>query len=208
LELPPELIEILTPAYSPCPRRKDACGDMRWEPERGFMPRGFLGAVGDITEVELVLVSAEPGDPWEDEQHDGFSSALDYTFRAFSNRESIYHKNMRKILDMCWPDTSFEEQLRKTWITDSVLCSAPKECGPIKKRTYMACGKDYLLPQLRMFPQALVVAIGSKARDRLRLLGVSNFLDARAAAPSGCNLPDAQETWARIARTLQERRQT
>ncbi len=26
-----------------------------------------------------------------------------------------------------WPNTCLEEQLRKTWITDSVLCSAPEE---------------------------------------------------------------------------------
>lgn len=205
MKLATELLEILSPAYAPCRRFFDTCASMRWDPEKGFVPRGFLGACGQLSEVELVLVSAEPGDPWSDECHPGLESAHRYAWEAFSNRGSLYHKNIRKILDGCWPNTSFEQQLRKTWITDSVLCSAARESGHVKRAVSMACGKEYLLAQLALFPDALVVALGSKARDRLAALHV-DFLSVAAVAPPGCNYRGAQNSWDGIAPRLSERR--
>lgn len=214
MKLNPKLAEILSPAYGRCPRFSDACAEMRWCPEQGHVPRGFAGACHDLSEVELVLVSAEPGDPWPDECHSGLESAYEYTIRAFAeapskkSREFTYHKNMRWILDRCWPSMPFEHQLRKVWITDSVLCSAVQQGGSVSKKACMACGNHYLLPQLKLFPEALIVAVGSKARDRLRALGVSDFLAVWAVAPPGCNSPKARKSWEDIVVRLRERQKT
>jgi hypothetical protein len=213
VELAPELLEILSPAYDRCARFDDTCANMRWNPELGFVPRGFFGACGELSEVELVLVTAEPGDPWEDERNSSMKRAYEITASAFSKapsmrgRQFIYHKNIRRILDSCWPGLSFEEQSRKFWITDSVLCSALKETGPIAPKVSSTCGRKYLLPQLEAFPQALVVALGKKAERRLQSLGLSNFLSASSAAPPACNYPGARESWEKIRLTLHERRQ-
>jgi len=54
-------------------------------------------------------------------------------------------------------------------------------------------------------PNALVVALGKKAQDRLRYAGVYNFLPAFAAAPSGCNFRGASESRERIADIVKKR---
>jgi hypothetical protein len=69
MTLNPALAALLAPAYAPCVELRRACTEMRWNPEFGHVPRGFLGAAGRLKEVELVLVFAEPGDPHDGERH-------------------------------------------------------------------------------------------------------------------------------------------
>jgi hypothetical protein len=205
MKLPPRLEEILSPAYR-CPEFDHACIEMRWDPDAGHVPRGFLGACGEVSEVELILVVAEPGNPHDKEQHSGLESAYEYSTNAFRTRKDRFHSNVMKILDMCWPDLPFDQQMRKVWLTESVLCSARKEGGHVGSSSSRACGQRYLLSQLSLFSGALVVALGSKARARLRALGVTDFISAYAAAPPGCNMPDAPESWKQVPIELGRRR--
>lgn len=198
---------ILTPAYNPCQEFSNYCKEMRWNPDAGHVPRGFLGACGELSEVELVLVFAEPGDPQVGEKHSGLQSAYDYAMMTFDAELDLFHRNVRKILDMCWPEMPFQEQMHKAWLTDSVLCSAPKEGGHVSKSASNACGRQYLLAQLALFPNALIVALGSKAQNRLRSLGVPNFLSVYAVAPPGCNRREALESWKKIPLELRRKRE-
>jgi len=69
MSVPPQLAKILEPAY-PCPEFEARCKSiMRWEPKAGHVPRGYYGAIGNLDEVELILVVAEPGDPHAGEFH-------------------------------------------------------------------------------------------------------------------------------------------
>ena len=179
---------------------------MRWNPEAGHVPRGFLGACGDPSEVELVLVFAEPGDPHVGEHHSGLDSAYSHATMAFRTGKDLFHRNVRKIIDSCWPNIPFEQQMRKVWLTESVLCSARTEGGHVSKSVSTACGRRYLLAQLALFPQAVVVALGDKAQKRLRDLGVSHFISVRAVAPPGCNRKEAPEFWKQIPIELERRR--
>lgn len=199
------LQSLLAPAYAPCEKFTGACSEMRWQPEAGHVPRGFLGSTGSLEEVELVLVFAEPGDPHENEKHKDMHSAHAYAKSCYASGKDLFHRNVRKILKDCWPNDSFEEQLRKVWLTESVLCSARKECGPVSSKAARACGELYLLKQLELFPNALVVALGGKAQRRLRAIGFTNFLAVFAAAPPGCNRIKAAATWAQIPLRLHER---
>ena len=79
MPVPNELREILEPAYGPCPEFNDACSKMPNDPARGHVPRGFAGAAGDVSEVELILVGSEPGNPYADERPTGLDSAYEYT---------------------------------------------------------------------------------------------------------------------------------
>lgn len=204
--LHPSLERILTPAYHPCQEFSNNCKVMRWNPDAGHVPRGFLGACGELSEVELVLVFAEPGDPQAGEKHSGLQSAYDYAMLTFDAGLDQFHRNVRKILDMCWPGMPFQEQMHKAWLTDSVLCSAPKECGSVSISVSNACGRQYLTAQLALFPNALIVALGTKAQNRLRSLGVTDFVPAYAVAPPGCNRQEALESWKKIPLELRRRR--
>ena len=109
---------------------------MVWCPDSGHIPRGFCGATGPPEKVQVILVCAEPGDPHSNENHgrtpqpDGYlNSAYSYAWDCFKTGKDFFHKNIRYILNLCWPDPSFEEQMRYALITDAVLCSARREGG-------------------------------------------------------------------------------
>jgi uracil-DNA glycosylase len=105
---------------------------------------------------------------------------------------------------MCFPGLPFMAQLRATWITDSVLCSARRECGRVPASAWRECRGRFLEPQLSLFPNAVVAALGSKSRDRLG--GVPGVIPAVAAAPPGCNHADAKASWQAIADRVRSRR--
>jgi hypothetical protein len=220
VKLSPSLEKILSPAYR-CTEFDRACrGEMRWRPKEGHVPRGFLGACGEAAEVELILVFAEPGDPHAEEDYDEAYEkdrsgriVLDRVYKYATHAVEIghdqFHRSLRYVLDMCWPNTSFERQLRKVWLTDTILCSAPSEGGGVSRSAVGACGRGYLLDQLALFPKALVVAVGSKAQQRLRLLNKregTDFIHVQSTAPPGCNYRGSRESWERIPIELRRRR--
>jgi Uracil DNA glycosylase superfamily len=188
---------------------------MRWDPKAGHVPRGFRGACGEISDVELVLILAEPGNPLPNESHSGhLQEAYKYATDSLREGKSLVQRNLLKIIDLCWPGMNFDQQMKKVWITESVLCSAPKESGPVPREVEHACSQRYLSAQLALFPNALIVALGTKAKRRLRKhVGftssyhprVRQFLPAFAVAPPGCNSREARPSWERISREVRRR---
>lgn len=69
------------------------------------MPRGFLGGTGELDEVELVIVLAEPGDPKGTEMYaDGLAPSdtgrcvVDFVHQTYANREERrVHGNMMNL---------------------------------------------------------------------------------------------------------------
>lgn len=204
--LTPALRDSLAPAYRPCASFASVCSSMRWNPARGHVPRGFAGGAGELDEVELVLVFAEPGDPYAGEGHSGLDSTYAYTTDCFRTGHDLFHRNVRDILNLCWPRVAFEEQMRCVWLTESVLCSAKTEGGAVNVAVARQCAQRYLSPQLALFPNALVVALGRKAQQRLRAVGFDDFLPVYAVAPPGCNRRGARESWERIPVELERHR--
>lgn len=150
---------------------------MQWKPHAGFVPRGFCGALGTSTEVQLVLVTAEPGDPLAGETHEDRTVAelMDFSLESLRCGITPFHNNIRLIIEMCFPNLPFEKQMRHVWRTNAVLCSAAIESGPIPVAVADTCVRSYLLPQLALFPRAVVGALGHKAQLRLARQGVSAF---------------------------------
>jgi len=205
--LNPELRRLLLEAYGPCPGFERECHDMRWNPQAGHVPRGFCGATGTLEEVALVLVVAEPGDPHFAEAHPAepeaaLGSTYAYAYRCFRDGKDLFHRNVRAILDLCFPGMTFDEQMRRTWLTESVLCSALKEGGSVRGAVGTACRSRYLARQLALLPNAVVAALGSKAAVRMKGL---SFIAASAAAPPGCNFRGSKESWAAIATAVHAR---
>ena len=154
-----------------------------------------------MQKLKLVLVFAEPGDPHPGESHNGIESAFSYTYECVKDHNDRFFRNVRSIIDLCWPNEPFEQQMRRVWLTESVLCSAKRECGSIKKHIEQACIKRYLIPQLKLFPDALIVALGGKAQKRL-----SGFIDYHPALHPACrfNREKVSRSWLNICEELKK----
>ncbi len=210
--LPQPLLDILEPAYRPCMHFKGACaGACVWEPALGLVPCAFGGATGALEEVQLIIVTAEPGDPVDSAGYEGTPQDMvrnsvrifQETMRTGSidrvGRPTPFHRNMRRILDTFWPTESLEAQLRKTWTTNAVLCPAKVSGGKHLARVEKACAENYLARQLDLFPDAFVLALGGKARDRIQRAGLR--CDAVGLHPSARTSDvDKMESWATTAR--------
>lgn len=206
----PELVEVLAPAYR-CRQFDEACaGNARWDPSAGFVPRGFIGALGRLRDVRLVLLLAEPGNglPGETHPFDGDPRALiedlgRYVFEQFDRRPTLFHRNIRYILDQCWPGTSLREQLTRTWVTETYLCSAVGSTAPVPLRSWTACRRTYLEPQLELLCDRVIVALGGKAWQR----APTSTLIHRAfsPAPPGCNQRGARASWDAVGALVRQK---
>jgi hypothetical protein len=194
------LVESILPSFKPCAHLAGVCSHMRWSPADGHVPRGFCGAIGKVREVELVLVSAEPGDPLPGEAHTGIESVITFAMDVLRNPPTRYHQNVRQILEYCFPGQSFDEQLRRTWRTNSVLCSAEIEGGRVPRSIERTCINTYLARQLALLPDAFVAALGNKAQNRLRRQGIGFF---PAAHPSSRKSEEEKHaSWQALAKQL------
>jgi hypothetical protein len=191
---------------------------MRWSPADGHVPRDFCGALGKLADVELVLIVAEPGDPQQGESHSADSpqewleTVSKYVYGCLESGSDQYYKNIRCILRQCWPDLTFAEQMRRTWITESTLCSAQKECGNVPAKISRYCVDAYLAKQLAVLSHATIATLGGKSKNRtvrlerdLKRDPKRPFIRAFAAAPPGCYRSEAKPSWDRIAAEVRRR---
>ncbi|MFW5659824.1 MAG: hypothetical protein ACOC05_00380 [Oceanicaulis sp.] len=202
------MIELLATLYEPC-TNFGVCPQARWEPEAGQVPRGFLGAAGELDEVSMVLVFAEPGSPHPGETYAGcttpeefINAVISHAYSAFAHGQDQMHRNTRELINMAFPGMTFDEQLRRVWLTESRLCSLDDELGSCSNRT---CAETHLAAQLRLLPNARVVALGGKAAQRSRL-AAPGHMKAYAVAPPGANHKPARPSWEAAARWVSERR--
>jgi hypothetical protein len=206
------LVDALLPAYRPCVHFQEwggTCREAKWLPAQGHMPRGFLGATGDLGEVEVVLVFAEPGHPYEDTRFEVRADPREtirdvvsdgYAHKSFGR--DLFHRNIRRFLNRLYPGMTFDQQLRRAWLTEGRLCSIENEIGNARDNT---CSQHYLRRQLDLLRRATIIAFGGKAQRYLRALGVP-FVSAYALAPPGCNHRPAASSWEAAAAMVEKRR--
>ena len=204
------LTEILKPAYDPCCGFKDTCkGTATWAPDRGLVPRGFIGALGTIEEVEVVILTAQPGAPPHPEEPALYSQArkqdllertCQYTFECFRDERDPYHKRTRFLLDLIFdPIRSLENQLRRAWITQTYLCSAPGgDSQNVRKIPAVECASRYLAPQLALFEDVPVIVLGGEAQKRVGWM--KRKIPTLIKAPS----PNARTSTAELQRRYQD----
>lgn len=151
----------------------------------------------------MVLVTAEPGTPGTDEEYSGspdemmdqFLRRLEgyFTKTVGGGRGGKYHQHLEGILAYCWPSESVDARLRKTWLTNAVLCSAVVSGGKVPREVERACVMTYLKPQIELLENAYVLTLGGKARARLREFGVR--VDGHAQHPSARPNTNPDESW-------------
>ena len=208
----PELIDVLRHAYLPCSNIDvcdGVCPEAKWRPAEGHIPRGFLGATGDLEEVELVMLCDQPGRPHKGEVYDADPKAdptelllasVQYAHKCFSACEYQFHQNARWFMKKRYSKLSFDEQLRRVWVTQSRLCSIAN--GNERDPT---CAKRYLASQIDLLPKAMVVAFGQKAQRRMRQLAKHHRTNVRWwCAPSLAprNLRQARLDWEEVVAEL------
>ena len=175
-----ELTKVLAPAYAPCRHMSvhgGGCPESHWIPASGHVPRGFLGATGELDDVELVMVLAEPGDPKRTERYaddvsprDMVRCVVDFVHGTYVDRDKPVHgkvqRAVRRFLDRWFCGMDFDQQLRRVWITQARLCS--RSDGSYAAPYYLPCADTFLWAQLRLLPNVPIIAFGDKAYRSLR----------------------------------------
>lgn len=191
-------MRILERAYR-CHGFDGPCNALTWDPATGHAPRGFGGATGTPGDVQIVLVATQPPPPNPEDSLEieatpfGMIETICHrTYLRLSERRDQYHSNLRFILDQFFPGHPFEEQMRRSWITQSVLCSVPgdDDMPPAASRE---CRQNYLDRELELFANARVLALGIAAQKRLK--GYPGLIEAGDPAPPGCNQRGVRESW-------------
>ena len=204
-----ELVDMLLPAYGPCTGFEGACkGVATWNPQEGHIPRGFVGATSSLREIEVVLLVAEPGDPYgrfpsASEPRGLLGQSCSDTFEHLREGRDLFHKNLRRVLSLIFPDLEFEDQLRKAWVTETYLCSAPTEGNSVRAASERCCATQYLARQLALFDGLPVIALGRKAQRRA-MPYAPNLIEAYAVAPPGCNHKSALPSWEAAAKRARQ----
>ena len=195
----------------PTVRNFGKCREAKWDPQRGHVPRGFLGSTGEPEEVEVVMVFSEPGNPHDGESYDAglrpqclLRSAMQHTYNCFHSHTDLFHKNARWFMSELYPELTFDQQLRHVWLTEGRLCSIEKESGSTTDRT---CASHYLAQQIKVLPNATVVAFGWKAKRYLSGICVA-FIPAYALSPPGANHKPARPSWQAAIEKIKARRKT
>lgn len=205
-----ELLAVMREAYG-C-LHFGTCRQAKFDPKSGQIPRGFLGATGDLTDVEAIFIIAEPGHPHPDERYSDearpeqlLSEAVRHTYRSYRDGTDLFHRNMRWVMDQLWSG-SFDEKLGRVWITEGRLCSIDNEIGAFNDKL---CAPTYLSRQLSLMPSAPIVLFGGKARQRVAgFSGLENRLviEARALAPPGANHKASKPSWESAIDIIRSRR--
>ena len=145
-----------------------------------------------------MMVFAEPGHPHDGEGYDAHSgpesllrSGMQYTYNCHQSGTDQFHKNVRSFISELFPSLTFDQQLRRVWLTEGRLCSIDNEIGSTTDQT---CASNYLVRQIGVLPKATVVAFGGKAQRYLKGIGIS-FIRAYALSPPGCNFAGARPSW-------------
>ncbi len=208
-----ELVAIFAEAY-PCRHLCSACSQIRYDPIHGHIPRGYCGGFGRLEDIELVLILAEPGNPppgqeTYDKKSEPDAYVLDIAngvFGAIKSGDSAFHRNIASILNECWPQHTIEEQLKRTWITESVLCSAKIACAKIPRVSEQACGVQYLKKQLDLLSGRFVATLGRKAAQRIARLEIEPNFEAAAPGLPGGNTQKSRLSWKRLGKAFQKHR--
>lgn len=179
--------------------KSSKCLEAKWNPGKGHIPRGFIGATGKLSDVEVMMVFAEPGHPHDIETYNPrlnadelLAAGVSQTYSFMFEQTDLFHKNVRFFLDQLYPELSFLQQLQFVWMTEGRLCSLDDETG--RKSHGEICAGIYLRKQLELLPKATVVAFGKKAQKlmsnfRREFIKASSFAD-----PEG-RKPRAKESW-------------
>ncbi|WP_424966684.1 hypothetical protein [Dinoroseobacter sp. S375] len=191
--------------------------------EKGHRPRHFAGALDRPDSVEVLLLLAEPGSNpghWEigrkiedwlyEVCSDGLGKKGGHPFiydpihPYTPDCPDRFARWPAEFFEKVFPDLSVEDRMGRVVIANSFWVQAKASGGRIGRRAE----RDFapiLGGFVRLFPSAIVVAAGGKARARLDLAGVRDRVEMRALTLPEANKPEARQSREAAAKTLRER---
>lgn len=168
-----------------------------WDLATGYEPRWYNGA--RPRDVQVLFLMAEPGaiTPTEDRSA---SSAISHTpwIESYNIRlqEHYWRANLLTLCQHIWPTNTEAKMFTHLggsctfWM--SLAAGVQTNNVPTILVNYFS--NTYLTRFLSLFPNAIVVAAGAKARDRLRKLNVRHLHCSALTRPES-NKPAARESW-------------
>lgn len=178
-------------------KRLCVAAGLPWDPERGREPRGYNGPPPET--VRLLFVMAEPGDITPTEAK-SLRPPIDrepwIVGRDLFLQENYWIANLREVCREIWPDDTDRNMDRYVGGTSSFWMSLPSgsQTSSIPSTPLRYFLARYLPKILESFPNAVVLAAGAKARDRLRQIG-RDFEVCSAFTKPESNKPRARQSW-------------
>lgn len=172
-----------------------------WDPDAGYEPRWYNGPAPE--DVRLLFLMAEPGPITPTEAHSLLPAVSHRPWTTgfdLSLQEHYWRGHLREFCSHIWPEDTEEHMYAHVGGTSTFWMSLPH--GQTTKQVpgfvvnYFL--EHYLSRFLSLFPQAQLLAVGGKARDRLKKLGVE-FYTCSAFNNPEANKPRARESWRRTA---------
>ncbi len=168
-----------------------------WDFAAGYEPRWYNGPAP--SEVELLFFMAEPGAITPTEAlHLLPAITYDEWIGRFDLRlqEHYWRANLRELCSHVWPEDTEAQMTARLAGSCTFWMSLPPgaQTDAIPRELLRYFSSKYLGRLLALFPDAVILAAGGKARDRLQTMGVA-FEECWAFTRPGSNRREAHESW-------------
>lgn len=179
---------------------KELCEEygLPWDPQTGYEPRWYNGP--DPEQVKVLVVMAEPAPITPSEassllpavNHDDWFTGYDLNLQ-----EHYWRGNLELFCNGIWPNDTRDHMRKYLAGTCAFWMSLPHGSATkdIPARLLRFFEQIYLRPLMAHFDQAVVVAAGRKASDRLKRIGVDHIHCSAFTLPES-NKPRAKKSWA------------
>ena len=151
----------------------DICSGAIFDPNQGYVPRAFGGAKAKLSDVAVVIVSNGPQAPivserYSDDVNKNLHSILGNEY--FHSRPWQFHENLFRFLDMVFLDLDgeLEEQLKRSWVTNSLHCTFEQK--NVSAHYRKICASKHLIPALKLFTDPIVVLAGGVVKSLRELI--------------------------------------
>lgn len=191
-------------------REQCLAGGLPWAPERGYEPRWYNGPAPEKVRVLFLMAEPSPVGPESGQTGPPITSNLWIEPGTSLGPENYWVENFRKLCSHIWPEGTDSQMNRHVGASCTFWMSLPhgKSTTAVPAPLVAYFMREYLQPFLALFPNAVILAAGSKAHHRLAKLDVE-FESCWAFTRPGCNKKGARDSWEKaglsIRRTLRER---
>lgn len=178
-----------------------------WDFAAGYEPRGYNGPPPEQT--RLLVMLAEPGAIAPTEAKNLQPAVIHRRWVEPYNLQLQEHYWRANLLELCrqiWPVRTEDRMFDYVGKSCTFWMSLPPgaQTSQVPQALVDYFSNNYLGRFLSLFPNAVVLAAGSKAQKRLTRLGVE-FESCSAFTKPESNKPKAHESWKEAARRIAAR---
>lgn len=178
---------------------RSLCQDhgLPWDIERGYEPRWYNGPAPE--DVKVLMLMAEPGPITPTEalnllpaiNHDDWIGDYDLHLQ-----EHYWRDNLRMLCSHIWPRDTEANMYKNLGGSCTFWMSLPhgSSTDTVPREIVNYFLKTYFGEFLALFKNAIILAAGGKAKDRLKKFGVE-FVGCWAFTRPGCNQQKAKDSW-------------